>query len=103
MRLTKERLDAGQESLPAQVLAVNLAKIGDVESVLGLGIVRLGVERGQAGVQHLVDGEGVDLGQSSELHVGLDTGLQDLDQGGLDQGGDDLELVLLERNIDHRF
>jgi len=100
--LTKEGLNSGQKSLPAQVLAVNLAQIGNVESVLGLGVLALGIKGGETGVQHLIDGQGVNLGQLSlARHVGLDTGLEDLDQGGLDQGGDDLELVLLERNVDH--
>lgn len=103
-QLTKERLNTGQESLPAQVLAVDLTKIGNVEGIVSLGILHLGVKRGQTGLEHLVDGEGVDLGEGDiQGHLGLDAGLEDLDQGWLDQGGNDLELVLLQGNIDHRL
>lgn len=86
------------------MLTVDLTKIGNVEGVVSFGILHLGVKRGQTGLEHLVDGEGVDLGEGDiQGHLGLDAGLEDLDQGRLDQGGDDLELVLLQGNINHRL
>lgn len=105
-KLTKEGLNAGQESLPAKVLAKNFAQIGDIERILSLCVIACGNKRSQTSLEHLGDGHGLDLrqvgGGVSDLHLGTNTSLQGFDQGRLNQSRDDLEeLVMLERDVDH--
>lgn len=85
------------------MLAKDLAEISDIERIFGLKVLAIGIKRGKSVLEHLRDRQGVNVRPQLGLgiHLGPGLKLEGLDHGRLDQGGDDLELVVLERNVDH--